>query len=58
MELSFVKNIDESTNGAITFDSNSNADGLINIRSHKFVLENSNYSNGFVMDSDIITMLN
>ena len=58
MELSFVKNNDESTNGAITFDSNSDADGLINIRSHKFVVENSNYSNGFVMDSDIITMSN
>ena len=58
MELSFVKNNDESTNGAITFDSNSDADGLINIRSHKFVVENSNFSNGFVMDNNIITLSN
>ena len=58
MELSFVKNNDESTNGAITFDSNSDADGLINIRSHKFIVENSNFSNGFVMDNNIITLSN
>ena len=58
MELSFVKNNDESTNGAITFDSNSDADGVINIWSHKFVVENSNYSNGFVMDNNIITLSN
>ena len=56
MELLFEKNNDASTNGAITYDVNSDADGLMSIRSHKFVVENSNNSNGFVMDSDVVTM--
>ena len=57
-QVLFEKDQDPSTNGAITYDVNSDIDGLMKIRSHKFVVENSNNSNGLVMDSDIITMSN
>ena len=57
-QVLFEKDQDPSTNAAIVFDVNNDIDGLIKMRSHKFIVENSNNSNGFVMDDDIITMSN
>ena len=57
-QVLFEKDQDPSTNGSITYDVNSDIDGLMKIRSHKVILENSNNSNGFVMDNNTITLSN
>ena len=57
-QLLFEKDQDPSTNGAITYDVNNDVDGLIKIRSHKFVVENSNNANDLVMDNNTITLSN
>ena len=43
-EILFEKNNVPSTNAAITYDVNSDDDGLLNFRAHKFVVENSRSS--------------
>ena len=57
-QLLFEKNDDPSTNSGITYDVNNDIDGLMKIRSHKFVVENSNNANDLVMDNNTITLSN
>ena len=57
-QLLFEKDQDPSTNGALTYDVNNDVDGLIKIRSRKFVVENSNNANDLVMDNNTITLSN